>query len=79
MVSGFKPAAGAAVVVASGRFREKLTGVGAIGEFVPGTGLICAGLTRDNMRTIADIINTVRFIFFLCDSYRFGQDTGLLY
>jgi hypothetical protein len=79
MVSGFKPAAGAAVVVASGRFREKLTGVGAIGEFVPGTGLVCAGLTRDNVRTRTDIINTVRFIFFLFHSYRSGSDTGLLY
>jgi hypothetical protein len=78
MVSGFKPGAGAAVVVASDRFREKPVGVGAIGESVPGTGLVCAGLTRHNVRTRADIVKTVRFIFFLCDSYQSGLGTGLL-
>jgi hypothetical protein len=41
MVSGFTPAAGAASVVASGRFVLILTGVGAIGEFVfTGVGAI---------------------------------------
>jgi len=76
MVSGFKPAAGAAVVVASGRLVGKVTGVGAIGEFVPGTvtgvgamgefvlgaGPACARLTRDDVRTRTEIINTQRFI-----------------
>jgi hypothetical protein len=68
MVSGFKPAAGAAVVVASGRFVEKRTGVEAIGEVVPSTGLNSAGLTRDDVRTRADIVNIVRFILFLCET-----------
>ena len=63
-------------MVASGRFVGKLTGVGAIGEFVLGTltgvgaigefvlgaGPACARLTRDNVRTRTEIINTQRFI-----------------
>jgi hypothetical protein len=80
-------------VVASGRFVGKVTGVGAIGEFVPGTvtgvgaigefvlgaGPACARLTRDDVRTKTEINNTQRFIFFPCDSDRSGSDTGFIY
>jgi len=81
------------VVVASGRFVGNRTGVGAIGEFVPGkvtgvgasgeftmgAGPACARLTRYDVRTRTEI-SRQRFIFFFpYDSYRSGSVTGFFH